>query len=230
MAKALMGPTVIGLRGTIGGITFSANKSGPYAKSYARPPYSAGPKMQLPRGLLVSTARGYAALTPAEKNNWRLFGLSPNEPDYDPWGSVRYLTGFQWWQRAGLRRLAMGDPPTSTVPTTAMTAPAGCSLQAGHPAGLLNIEIWWSNATFTANEYAAGYIAMRAGGGLQYSTSGYLSMLQTKSPGANGEDITSAVYSAFGDPPVGSLLFCRLWKQAPLGNRSPVVNLRAVMT
>jgi hypothetical protein len=230
MAKALFGPTVVGLRGTIGGITFSANKSGPYAKAFGRPPYSAGPKMQLPRGLLVSTARAYAALTPAEKAAWKAYALAPVEPDYDPWGSLRYLSGFQWWQRAGLRRQGMGDPPTVTVPTTAMTAPAGCTLTAGHPGAVLTIALAWTGGTFGANQYATAYIAIRSGGGLQYSTTGYLSMLQTKTPGNTGENITAAVYAAFGDPPVGSLLFCRLWKQAPLGNRSPIVNLRAVMT
>jgi hypothetical protein len=230
MAKALMGPTVIGLRGTIGGITFSSNSSGPYAKAFARPPYNAGPHMQLPRGLLVSTARGYAALTPAEKAAWAAYALAPVEPDYDPWGSLRYLSGFQWWQRAGLRRQAMGDAPTATVPTSAMTAPAGCTLTADHVGGPLSVVLGWTAATFAANEYAAGYIAIRSGGGLQYSTTGYRSILQTKTPGNASEDITTAVYNAYGDPPVGSLLFCRLWKGAPLGNRSPVVNLRAVMT
>jgi hypothetical protein len=186
--------------------------------------------MQLPRGLLVSTARGYAALTPSEKADWKAYALAPVEPDYDPWGSVRYLTGFQWWQRAGLRRQAMGDAPTVSVPTTPMTAPAGCTLTAGHPGAVLTITLAWTAGTFAANQYAAAYIAIRSGGGLQYSTTGYLSVLQTKTPGNAGDDITTAVYNAFGDPPVNSIVFCRLWKQAPLGNRSPVVNLRAVMT
>ncbi len=77
MAIAKFGPTVTGLRGTVAGTTFSANKSGPYARGWSR---GANPRSSLQstqRGRLGALAAAWRDLTQVQRDDWIVYAALP---------------------------------------------------------------------------------------------------------------------------------------------------------
>jgi hypothetical protein len=219
MALIQLGSTVTGIRGTINGITFSANASGTYAKGWSRPPLSRSEPLSLSRSRLTTAAGQYQLLSGAEKTNWDNFASSPNEPDYDPWGAQRWITGFQWFTRATARRNLIGLDYDVAVPTGAgLAAPAGFALSIETPATGAS-AVSWTSGEFAAGEAAILYLAPTPSIAATDVWRGWRLVLAMQDPGDTGEDITTPVLDIFGEIPASWWFHGRLFKQAELGNR-----------
>ena len=214
MARIQLGVTVTGIRGTIGGITFSANKSGNYAKSWAR-------------GARTPTQRQNAGRAQIAQIGALWSAASPNETDYDPSGDQYCLSGFGWFTRAQVRRALVGLDPDGAVPSgAAATVPTGVALSAtaGSPD---SVQISWDSATFEADSSAILFLVPGWSTGAAWLTSGWLLTLALQNPGDTGEDISAAYAALFGDLSAGMRLYARIYKQAPEGNRSVSTDLTA---
>ena len=73
MAIALIGAPLAGVRGTLGGITFSANKGGPYIKLWAKPPNPRTSRQTIERGFLGRMPELWRALTGVQQTAWDTF-------------------------------------------------------------------------------------------------------------------------------------------------------------
>lgn len=122
MAKIKLGPMIVGIRGTIAGITFSANQSGDYAKKWAR---SSNPRTALQttqRNRLAAFASVWRNLTAAQRTAWATYAALPAQQLTDSLGLAYFTTGFNWFvsvntnlQQAAL--LQRNDPPVLVRPT-----------------------------------------------------------------------------------------------------------------
>lgn len=116
MAIILFGPTVVGASGTIGGITFSRNRSGPYIQSWRRPTDPKTLPQQSARGMPGAVARWWASLTPAQTDDWETLANEDPEPRTNPFGEPIALPGFGYFASLNGRRRAVDQPPIFDPP------------------------------------------------------------------------------------------------------------------
>jgi hypothetical protein len=220
MAKVKFGTIVIGVRGTVAGITFSANANGAFARGWSKGSNPSTALQARTRGRMSNIAAPWASLTPAEKLTWTNFGLAPPETDVDSLGQIYYLTGWAWFARVNQRRQAVGLPITTTLPTNSgVAAPATAAITAAPlPAGPVIIS-------WTPGDYPAGYsviaaIAAHPTSGLQTMTQHYAQVLALHNPPGSSADVTSTMAARFGGLSTPWTLYLRLYKLRDDGVRS----------
>lgn len=225
MALCKFGPTVVGLRGTIGGLTFSASKSGPYVKSWSRGSTHQGPVQDLVRGQLASMGSLWSALSDGERAAWDAFAAAPNELDYDPFGDLYSLSGYAWYVRAAIRRALVGLPVSSTPPSgAAATAVTGLTL-ALHPTTSASSYLDWTAGSFAATDSLLGFISICAGPGNVQPNQPFRIVIPLYNPGNGPFDFTGLLNYFKLEVPVGYKGFMNVYKQALYGNRSVVAQV-----
>lgn len=122
MAITKLGATIVGIRGTIGGIIYSANKSGTYAKIWTKPPNQRSIEQVTQRGHIAAMPELWRALTPAEKSAWDTFAALPAQALINSLGVTYYISGFGWFVKCNTRLLVMGRSTITATPTIARPA------------------------------------------------------------------------------------------------------------
>jgi hypothetical protein len=115
MAIIKFGPTIIGARGTIAGTVFSANKSGAYARSWAK---GANPQTQLqqrPRSTLTVLALRWATLSQAFRDTWITYAAQPGQELTNSLGETYFATGFNWYTALNIHRDNFGLSPDDEI-------------------------------------------------------------------------------------------------------------------
>lgn len=117
MAIIKLGPMVVGIRGTVGGITFSANLSGPNARAWSR---GANPQSALQtdqRARLASLPAAWRSLSSAERAAWDTFAALPAQDLINSLGETYSISGFLWYTKINIRLLVAGRAIRVLVPT-----------------------------------------------------------------------------------------------------------------
>lgn len=123
MAKILLGPTVIGIRGTVGGITFSQNRAGPFAKSWRKPSNPRSITQRTSQNRLAYWSTQWRSLSAANKATWDAYAAAPAQQLTDSLGQPYYASGFNWYILTQRNLALIG---AATIPT----APVGARLAA----------------------------------------------------------------------------------------------------
>ena len=146
MAIAKFGVLVVGVRGTVGGAKFSANKSGPYISQWSRSANPRTPFQTAQRASIATMPPLWRALTDVERTAWAVFAALPAQERFNSLGESFFASGFNWFTIINVRLLNMGRasriaPPVQAVPAapplTALQLPfsARQSAQINYPAG-----------------------------------------------------------------------------------------------
>lgn len=221
MAIVTIALPVTGIRGTISGVVFSANKSGPYAKglSPCTNPRSIGQLSQ--RGYLAQAGAKWRTLTPAEQADWATFAATPPEDDYNSLNELYLLSGFGWFTRIFTRRHRTGQVEDLLAPVATPTAaPATMTLELHESTGAA------ADATFgyTIGEFATYYailmLSIAPGLGSNVQSSRYLINWEGLGVGATETDFGIAYWNTFGVTQIGQRFFAQLFRQSPSGIRS----------
>ena len=122
MAILKFGPTVVGARGTIAGTIFSANKSGPFARTWSR---SSNPRTALQtaqRATWSTFASAWKDLAQAERDDWDDYADDAPQELTNSLGETYFASGFAWYVRINTHLTIAGaaardDAPTLTRPT-----------------------------------------------------------------------------------------------------------------
>lgn len=230
MAIVKFGTTVVGVRGTIGGITYSANASGPHARLWSKCSNPNTPRQSLTRANISGLGALWTALSPAQRLTWKNFGLAPPELDTNSLGEVIYLTGWQWFTRVNQRRQAAALPTTSTLPAnTAVTPPTTCTLSASHlPGG--TITLGWTAGDFPAGYSATLFLAAHPTTGLANKSTALAQVYAQHQPAGTSANITTAVQARFGDIAASWTLYAHLFRLRDDGVRSIATSTTTVVT
>lgn len=220
MAIVRFGTTVIGVRGTIAGTTFSMGPAGPYAKSWRRPRNQSTAIGATSRRAITPYGALWSSMSPTLQNDWKSFAASPPESDFNSLGIQYWLTGYQWLIRANIRRQALGLAPTTTVPTAvAVTAPLTCTLYA--TAGyVITATIAWSAGDFPTGSGAQLFLAQYPTSGLKSFPGRGLNIWSAYEPTGTSHDISSTVIARYGNIPANWTLFAKLFCTRADGVRS----------
>jgi len=122
MAITKIGAPLSGIRGTIGGITYSANKSGPYAKAWARSSNPQTSKQTIERAFLAEMAQAWRDAGGANQANWDTFAALPAQELTNSLGEAYYASGWNWFCKCNIRLLRVDRTVELTKPTKARPA------------------------------------------------------------------------------------------------------------
>lgn len=123
MAIIKFGTTVVGLRGTIGGITFSANKSGPTARAWSRGSVPQTERQQAHKAIIANLPPEWAALTPAEKDAWDVWAADPLQARTNSLGESYQMSGFQAFMFINTVLTEVGLPTRTAPPSASQDSP-----------------------------------------------------------------------------------------------------------
>lgn len=229
MAKIKLGALVVGVRGTIGGVTYSANASGPHAKVWARPANQRRAKQTNQRGRLAMMPAAWAAISGAQKAAWSAFAADPAQEKFNSLGESFFASGWNWFCEINVRQLRAGlspidDPPVSAVPAAPVIDAFIFTATAGPIA-----EIQYDYAV----EFPAGINIVIEGspcftGGRQVQHSRWLQVINGIASPTGSYDFTPEWIDIFGLPSAGLQGFLRVYKQTDDGMRSSATSMLTV--
>ena len=225
MAILKFGPTVVGLRGTIGGITFSANKSSPYAKAWSRGSNPVAPLQTTQRGVLASIPALWRALTPAEQALWDTFAALPAQDLTNSLGETYSISGFGWFTKINVRLLVMGRADRTAVP--AQSRPSAPTIT--------DIEFPFDDGQTAFVSYAAGEfdpdfdlvldIAQANSAGRLSPPSTFAEFVVSQNPNDTATGFMTAYVNRLGIGNTSLKGFARLYRQTTDGLRSSAGSL-----
>jgi len=117
MAKIKLAAPLSGLRGTIGGVVYSANKSGPYAKPWMKPVNPRTPKQLIARGRLSQFPTLWAGISAAQRTAWDVFAALPAQERTDSLGQTYYASGYNWFVKINVQLDLAGHASRDNCPS-----------------------------------------------------------------------------------------------------------------
>lgn len=205
MAIVKLGELVVGIRGTVGGVMFSANRQGNYCRVWSRGPAQMTEKQGVQRGYLGSHGNYWRALTQDQRDDWDTFAALPGQELENSLGEPYYICGFAWFCSYNNNNLRMGRARISDAPVVAVP---------GAP-GLLKFEVHTDEALIQyATDHFVGFgcvvmIARARTSGVQVMSSGYRWIASIDSPGEDTQEFWTEFVEVFGMAQVGEKWF--LW-------------------
>ncbi len=170
MARIKLGTTVVGIRGTLGGIVFSNGIGGPNARAWRAPALARSrPKLNSQANLAFMAAR-WRSLTSTNRSNWNAFAADPAQEKTNSLGEAYFATGFNWQCEVNIQLdqavLALqANPPTSTRPAI----PSGITVDAA----VGSMELVFPLDPYPPGIYAVVYAAPSASGATTAPTRGF---------------------------------------------------------
>ena len=122
MALIKFGPTVVGVRGTVGGITFSANGASPYIKAWAPPVERFSPEQTSQQKKFGSSATAWAVITQAERDDWDTYAAAAAQDLINSLGETYSASGFNWFIKINTQLALAGRAQIDTAPVGARPA------------------------------------------------------------------------------------------------------------
>lgn len=231
MALLKFAPEILGIRGHIAGLIFSANKAGAYIKNFAVPANPNTPAQQIQRSALSIITQTWRALTPSQRTGWDAFAADPPETDYDPWGEVRELTGHQWFVRLNTRLASAGSPPLTNppfiIPQTPVTITALHAHDPGHPHA--DSYLSFANGSFSDNSLPVITLALLYSLGLATPTNRFLLAYCGPTTAGSSIPLGTILAAKFGDYSINTQLFATLCRQSVTGIRSTKTTAQTIV-
>ena len=116
MALIKFGPTVVGVRGTVGGITFSANLASPYIKAWAPPVNRRSTPQSTARSSLGGFAASWVGLTQPQRDGWDSYASAVAQDLTNSLGETYSASGFNWYIKINTQLALAGRAPRAAAP------------------------------------------------------------------------------------------------------------------
>jgi len=121
MARVTYGESITEYAGSIGGVTFLRNASGPIAKLRSNPPVNPSPDQSIYQNNMAKLVAYWPALSDINKGLWDTYGIDHKHTT--PWGVEKTLSGYQWFLSCNLNCLLLGQPIQSSPPEWEVMSP-----------------------------------------------------------------------------------------------------------
>lgn len=225
MAIIALAAPVSGIRGKVGGNVYSANKSGPYLKSWGR---GSNPRTQSQtnhRSDLIQFAQAWSAITPAQRTAWDVYAALPAQDKTNSLGETYSASGFNWFIELNLNRRANGQGQLSAAPVLGTPAtPLGnivnCFATSG--AGITNILVPIGDPSIEQITCIKA-VLLNSIGVDSFSPIRPFMICQTGAPGQRNYGFKTELLTAFGEAQVGQKCFASLQIQNSEGRRGTLV-------
>lgn len=121
MARVTYGESITEYAGSIGGITYLRNASGPIAKLRSLPPLNPSPDQSTYQTNMAILVAYWPTLSQANKDSWDALAAAHDKTT--PWGETKTLSGYQWFLSVNLLRLSTGQALRSSPAAWHVYAP-----------------------------------------------------------------------------------------------------------
>lgn len=228
MAIIQFGALVAGIRGTLGGVTYSGNGAGAYIKSWARPTNPRTQAQESVRAQASAIGAWWRSLSQSQRDDWNTWAANGAQVQYNVFGEPYFLSGAQfggrvnrWRQSAGLA--FRNDEPTDSWPV----APTLSALAAQIDTGVFSLVLTYPSAEWAAGEYLIAFATRTFGRGAARPGRGWRLIAAIESPGDTSQHLTDEFTDIFGEPAAGDRVHLRLAIQTAQGLRGPTSEIYA---
>jgi len=121
MARVTYGESITEYAGSIGGVTFLRNASGPIAKLRSNPPVNPSPDQSTYQVNMAKLVSFWPTLSQEDKEDWN--ALAAAHDHTTPWGAEKTLSGYQWFLSLNLNLLSTGQSVITTCPVWDSVSP-----------------------------------------------------------------------------------------------------------
>ena len=229
MAIVIFGGGVAGIRGKLAGSIFSANKSGPYIRAWARGSNPQSPDQTVQRRWLATYAQAWQALTQGERDDWDTYAADAAQELTNPLGEAYYTSGFTWFVRINIHRRTLARTPRDTYPTCATpTAPTISALTLTAGASGPN-SVTWPALEFGANDDVIIKARVFSSQGRLSATHNFPIIRVGQLPEGTGFTFSSALPNEFGSLIAGQRVIVHVYKQHAHGRRAAPTSITGIV-
>lgn len=226
MALIKYGPTVVGVRGTVGGITFSANLASPYIKSWAKPVNRRSTPQSTARGSFGGFAASWVGLTQAQRDGWDTYAAAAAQDLTNSLGETYSASGFNWYIKINTQLALAGRAARVAAPTA--TRPAAPNVTAQILATTASVKVTSVRVDpldpdFGADAAVLSTYFMTQGRGFANKARQWLSTEQPA--GAGLVNLNAEVIGKYGNIELGSRIFYFVHYQDLEGQRGPATEV-----
>ncbi len=220
MAIIKFGSVITGMRGSIGGTTFSANGSGDYAKAWRAGPNPRSELQSAQRATLGGLGASWLSLTSAQRTAWDTYAALPAQKLTNSLGVDYYASGWNWFVKNQLQQLQRTSTPTVTAPVGARpTAPTISALVVDETGGASDSWITVPNNEFVSHN-VIGFMKIWNSTAVQSGAFNFTWLEAEAAFGGTIHFIGTNINTVFGLTQVGQRV-CSMWhKQGSDGQRS----------
>jgi len=118
--KVALSSLITGARGTLGGVVFSQNASGPYARPYAVGPTKNTPPLKALRAIMSQHGAHWRSMSQALRDGWDVWSQLYAQKKVNSLGVDYWTNGWQWFVALNQRLELMGRARITAVPTTSI--------------------------------------------------------------------------------------------------------------
>ena len=214
MAIIKLGALVSGIRGTIGGTTYSANGAGPYVRLWQLPTQPRTPDQVEARRMLGNIASRWRDLTQDQRDDWDTYAASANQELTNSLGETYYASGFAWHCRINTHLELMAEdydgdaPPDTPQPTPTIDSFAAAS----GPSGL--VRVYFDASEFPNANYRLWIYSAVVSSPGRRTTTNYL-LTKIDKPALYGQTYTnigSEIRALYGELIAGQIAFVRCYR------------------
>lgn len=221
MAIIKLGGTVVGIRGTIGGVTYSANKSGPYAKAWGSGPNQRTPLQTDQRGTIAGAGDPWRSLTESERDDWNTYAADPAQELTNSLGEPYYASGWNWFTKIYGHQVHRGVTPTLTAPTFGIASALPVTDFTYDATGTPECSITYSGGYFGSSIALVIFMKIVNGPGVLIGQGSFTYVFYDNAPDNTFTDFTAAVVDRFGPLISGTRATIRVIRERPFGVRGP---------
>lgn len=220
MAIIKFGAVVVGARGTIGGLIFTAGKAGPYVRNWARGANPRSDKQSRQRSRFSYQPELWRALDDTERDAWNDFAADPAQELINALGEPYFASGYAWFVKINTRLARAGYGPRTDPPTDAAPAvPVIDSFTYEDSGGTFVCEITYDPAEFPSGTDIVIFAAAVPRGARMVQYPGYRLLISTIASPTGTYDFAIDYEAVFGVPQLEERCFLRVYKQTDQGMR-----------
>ncbi len=223
MAIITFGAMVVGARGTVGGLTYSANKAGPFVKSWSR---GGNPRTVLQtdnRNVLAARSVAWAGLTQAQRDDWDDYADDPAQELVNSLGQDYFASGFNWYITINSALLQADETVRVDAPTiTRPIAPEIDFFNTFETPSASVSQMRFLGADPPRGDQKVLFIRSFNSEGRGVASSGF-QLVTNQEPNVDFRIFfQTELEGIFGDLQVGQRFFAEVFNQDAHGQRSPV--------
>ncbi len=229
MAKVKLGTTVVGIRGTIAGVTYAKNSAGYYARGYA-----VGPSGRTDYQAYLSELTSYLVaqwplLSESQRSAWTAYGQAEPQWRTNSLGLTYKASGINWFVGINLNLLLIErtlrlDAPTNPAPA----APPISSVSLYETGSPSHSTLYYPSGSWTGYD-AVIFASSRPGGQFVSPPTRRRPIYYRQNPPADSLDIQSHLESAFGRLVAGQQVWIWAALQTSQGRRGPTSQILGIV-
>lgn len=228
MARILPGPLISDIRGTAGGLVYSANANGKYVRIKSTPPRVSIASQEGTRSSWMEATSRWTGLSSVARGNWNAFAADTPQVQYDVFGDSFFLPGISWFRKINIWRDTVGRAMTSTVPSAGKPAMPTISSLLITVGATKQALVSYPSGMFSGYDMVIRCGLRPRASNLTQIASPVLIYTST-SPGATSVDVFSELEDVYGKIQAGQRFIFEVHRQSTEGYRGTAAQISGVV-